>query len=36
MAKRQSMYGKNNYTPEDPIDNLKAGTFYLTKVDKQY
>lgn len=36
MARREQMFGKKDFTPQDSIADLQPGTFYLTHVDKMY
>ena len=36
MAKREQDYVRNNFQPEDPVEELRDGTFYLVRVDNKW
>lgn len=36
MLLREKAHQKKNFTPEGSIDNIRPGTYYLTKVDDMY
>jgi hydroxymethylglutaryl-CoA synthase len=36
MGKREQDYVRNNFQPEDPVEELREGTFYLVRVDNKW
>lgn len=36
MLRKEKLFLKNNYSPEDKIEDLREGTFYLEKIDDKW
>ena len=36
LAERELKYGKNNYSPTGPVEELTPGTYYLEQIDEKW